>query len=64
MEELNITEPQADVQAETQVEQQPSTDNVTSYFNDVIKPSGDFATETEFRNLYLIKDKQSHTLKM
>jgi hypothetical protein len=49
MEELNITEPQADVQAEVQVEQTPTEDNVTSYFNDVIKPSGDFTTESEFR---------------
>jgi hypothetical protein len=49
MEELNITEPQADVQADVQVEQTPTGDNVTSYFNDVIKPSGDFTTESEFR---------------
>ena len=49
MEELNITEPQADVQAEVQVEQTPTEDNVTSYFNSVIKPSGDFTTESEFR---------------
>lgn len=48
MEELN-TQPIAS--EETVVETQtPTEDNVSSFFNDVIKPEGHFATEEEFRS--------------
>jgi hypothetical protein len=51
MEELNITEPQADVQVESQVEQTPTGDGVSDYFNEVVKPANDFSTEQEFRDV-------------
>ena len=54
MEELN-TQPIAS--EETVVETQtPTEDNVSSFFNDVIKPEGHFATEEEFRSFLSDKD--------